>query len=140
VGDTLIPLIFMSDGKHLLNFARDKKEWPLYMTIGYLSSKICQMPSKHSIVMVALLLIQIKNHNITQKRLDEQRQTNREVLNELHRRVLQPFTYKPNPHAKSGYHNVLCADGNIRWCKPVLAVLLADCPEYSNLHHLKWHV
>jgi len=71
VGDTLVPLIFKSDGTHLSNFAGDKKEWPVYMTIGNLSSKIRQMPSTDSIVMVALLPIPIKNRNIPQKRLDE---------------------------------------------------------------------
>jgi len=76
LGDTLVPLIFMSDGTHLSNFAGDKKEWPVYMTIGNLSSKICHMPSAHTVVMVALLPIPIKNHNIPQKLLDEQRQTN----------------------------------------------------------------
>ena len=121
VGDTLVPVIFMSDGTHLSNFAGDKKEWPVYMTIGNLSSKIRQMPSTHSVVMVALLPIPIKNRNIPQKRLDEQRQTNREVLNEVLRRVLQPLTFKLNPSAESGYYNVLCADGNFRRCKPVLA-------------------
>jgi hypothetical protein len=76
VGDTLVPLIFMSDRTHLSNFAGDKKEWPVYMPIGNLSSKIRQMPSTHSVVMVALLLIPIKNRNIPQKLLDKQRQTN----------------------------------------------------------------
>jgi len=66
----------MSDRIHLSNFAGDKKEWPVYMTIGNLSSKICQMPSTHRVVMVALLPIPIKNRNIPQKRLDEQRETN----------------------------------------------------------------
>jgi hypothetical protein len=66
----------MSDGKHLPNFAGDKKEWPVYMTIGNLSSKIRQMPSAHSVVMVALLLIPIQNRNIPPTRLDEQRQRN----------------------------------------------------------------
>jgi len=75
VADTLVPLIIMSDGTHLSNFAGDKKEWPAYMTIGNLSSKMIQMPSTHSVVMVALLLIPIKNRNIPQKRVDEQRQT-----------------------------------------------------------------
>jgi hypothetical protein len=118
----------MSDGTHLLNFASDNKEWPVYMTIGNLSSKIRQMPSAHSIVMVALLPIQIKNRNIPQKRLDEQRQTNREVLNEVLRWVLQPLTFKLNPIAESGYYNVLCADGNFRHCKPALAAWLPDWP------------
>jgi len=88
LGDTLVPLIFMSDRTHLSNFAGDKKEWPVYMTTGNLSWQIRQMPSMHTVVMVALLPIPIKNRNIAQRRLDEQRQTIREVLNEVLRRVL----------------------------------------------------
>jgi len=90
--------------------------------------------------MVALLPIPIKNCNIPQKWLDEQRQTNREVLNAVLRRLLQPLTFKHNPSAESGYYNVLYADGNFRRCKPVLAAWLADCPEYSDLHHPERHV
>jgi len=130
----------MSDGTHLLDFAGDKNEWPVYMTIGNLSSKIRQMPSMHSVVMVALLLIPIKNRNILQKGLDEQRQTNRAVLNEVLLRLLQPPTFKHNPSAESRYYNVLCADGNFRRCKMVFAAWLANCPEYSDLHHLERHV
>ena len=98
------------------------------------------MPSTHSVVIVALLPIPIKNRNIPQKRLDEQQQTNREVLNEVLRRELQPLTFKQHPSTESGYYNVLCADGNFSHCKPVLAAWLADCPEYSDLHHLERHV
>jgi hypothetical protein len=138
--DTQVPLIFMSDGTHLSNFAGDKKEWPVYMTIGNLSSKIRQMPLAHTVVMVALMPIPIKNRNIPQKWLDEQRQTQQEVMNEALRQVLQALILKHNPCAESGYYNVLCADGNFRRCKLVLAAWLADCPEYSDLHHLEWHV
>jgi len=98
------------------------------------------MPSMHTIVMVALLPIPIKHRNSPQKRLDEQQQTNREVLNEVLRRLLQPLAFKQNPNAESGYYNVLCADGNFRRCKLVLAGWLADCPEYRDLHHLERHV
>jgi hypothetical protein len=62
----------MSDGTHFSNFARHKKEWPVYMTIGNLSSKIRQMPSAHIVIMVALLPIPIQNRNIPEKRLEEQ--------------------------------------------------------------------
>jgi hypothetical protein len=130
----------MSDETHLLNFAGDKKEWPVYMTIGSLSSMIRQTPSMHSVIMVTLIPIPVKNGNIPQKRLNEQRQTNREVLNEVLQWQLQLLTFKPNPSAGSGYYNILWADGNFRRCKLVLAAWLADCPEYSDLHHLKWHV
>jgi len=90
--------------------------------------------------MVTLLPIPIKNRNIPQKRLDEQRQTHREVLNEVIWRLLRPLTFEQNPSAGIGYYNVLCADGNFRSCKPVLAAWLEDCPEYSDLHHLERHV
>jgi hypothetical protein len=62
--DTLVPLIFMSYGTHLSNFAGYKKEWPGYMSIGNLSSKLRQMPSTHSVIIVALLPIPIKDRNI----------------------------------------------------------------------------
>jgi hypothetical protein len=130
----------MSDGTHVSNFTGDKKQLPVYMTIGNLSSKLRQMPSTHSIVMVALLPIPIKNRNIPQKWLDVQRHTNREVLNDVPRRVLHPLTFKQNPSAGSGYYNVLCADGNFRRFKLVLAAWHEDCPEYSDLHHLERHV
>ena len=90
--------------------------------------------------MVALLLIPIKQRNIPQKRLDELRKTDREVLNKVLRQLLHPFIFKKNPSAGSGYYNVLCADRNFRHCKPVLAAWPADCPEYSDVPHLEWRV
>ena len=62
------------------------------------------------------------------------------MLNEVLWRLLQPLTFKQNPSAGSGYYNVLCAEGNFRRCKPVLVAWLADCPEYTDLHHLERHV
>jgi hypothetical protein len=44
LGDTLVPLILMSNGIHLSNFAGDKKELPVYMTIGNQCEKIRRMP------------------------------------------------------------------------------------------------
>jgi hypothetical protein len=116
----------MSTGTHLSNFAGHKKGGPVYMSVSNLSSKIYQMSSTHSVVMVALLPIPFKNHNIPPKWLDEQRQTNQEVLYDVLQRVLQPFTFKQTPSAESGYYNILCADGNFTHCKLVLAVGLAD--------------
>jgi len=68
-------MIFMSDGTHLSNIAGNEKEWPVYMTIGNRYSEIRQLPSTHTVVMVALLPMPINNHNIPQKQLDAQRQT-----------------------------------------------------------------
>ena len=120
-GDKPVPLIFRSARTHLSHFAGDKKEWPVYVTMPNVSPKIRQMPSTHPVVMVALLPTPSKHCNIPQKRLDEQRQTNRDGLTEVLRRELQALTCKQNPNAESRYFNVLCADGNFRHCKPVLA-------------------
>jgi len=93
----------MSDRTHPSNLAGAKIEFTLYMTIGNPSSKIRQMPSTHNVILVTFLPIPIKTRNIPHKRLDEQRHTNRKVLNNVLRQVLQPLTFKHNPNARSGY-------------------------------------
>jgi hypothetical protein len=65
----------MSDTADLSNFVCNKKEGPVYIAIGNLSSKIRQMTLTHSIVMFAVLPILIKTHRKSQKRLEDQRQT-----------------------------------------------------------------
>jgi len=105
------------------------------MTIGNLFSKISQTLSMHTIILVAILPIPIKNRNIPQKQLHKQRQINREVLNEVLRRVLQLLTFTQHSSAESGYYKVLCADGNFSRCKRVLAARLADWPAYCDLYH-----
>jgi len=98
------------------------------------------MPSTHSIVMVALPPITMKINNVSEMPLKKQRQRNWEELNAAHWQVLHPATLLQNPSAESRYCNVLCANGNVRSCKPTLAAFLADCPEYRNLLHLERHV
>jgi hypothetical protein len=64
--------MFVSDGIHFSNCAGDKTEWPVYMTIGDVSSMIHQMPSIYDVVMVALLPSPAKNRNIPSAQLDKQ--------------------------------------------------------------------
>jgi hypothetical protein len=61
-------------------------------------------------------------------------------MNEVLRRVLRPLTLKQHPSTESGFYKVLCADSNFRHCKPVLSAWLAECPGYSDLHHLERHI
>jgi hypothetical protein len=55
-------------------------------------------------------------------------ETIREVLNNVRWQVIQSLTPIDNASAKSGYYNVLGADGNFRCCKPILAAEVADHP------------
>jgi hypothetical protein len=130
----------MSNGTRLSNFAGDKKECSVYLTIGYLSSQLRNMPSTHGIQMVALLPITIKNRNIPPKRFYEQWHTNEEVLNKVHWGALQPVTFKQNPSAECGYYNILYSDRIFMRHKPVSAAWLADCREDSDVYHLDRHV
>jgi len=140
VRDTLVPLISMSGGTHHSNFAGDKQQCPAYMTIGNQSSKIPQMPSKHSIVIVALLPIPINIRNIPPKRLDEQWQTNREVLNNVLREVLQPLNFEQDPGRQERVLQRSLCRWQLQALKPILSASVADFPENSDLHHLQRHV
>jgi hypothetical protein len=90
--------------------------------------------------MVTFMPILIKNRNLPQKKLDEWRNTNREVLNQVLGRVTHPLTFTQNSSTESGYYNVLCAHGNFRGCKPVFPAWFEDCRKYSDLHHLEQYV
>jgi hypothetical protein len=63
-GDTVVSMIFLSDVTHLTNFSGDKKTWPVYMTIGNLSTTIRMAPSYHGILLIALLPIPIKMRDV----------------------------------------------------------------------------
>jgi hypothetical protein len=67
-------MIFMFDRTQLSNFAGNKKQCPVNMSIGNQSSKICQIPLTCTVVMVTLLPIPIRNSNIPLQQVDEQRQ------------------------------------------------------------------
>ena len=52
---SLVPFVILSDSTHLTAFVGDTKIWPVYMTIGNLSSVIRMKPTTHSVVMIAVL-------------------------------------------------------------------------------------
>ena len=59
-GDTIVPIIFMSDATHLTNFAGDQKAWPIYMTIGNIVSSARMANALLSVALLALLPIPMK--------------------------------------------------------------------------------
>jgi hypothetical protein len=87
----------MSDATHLTNFAGDRKAWPVYMTIGNLPAAVRNAPSTQSVLLVALLLVPIKLHDIPKARRDFQREHNQLVHQYVLRHLLAPLE-----HAEGG--------------------------------------
>jgi len=51
------PIIGLSDQTHLTNFSRDKKPWPVYMTISNIISRAKSSPPKGPSLLLPLLLV-----------------------------------------------------------------------------------
>ncbi|KAF8436974.1 hypothetical protein BGX38DRAFT_1098973, partial [Terfezia claveryi] len=47
-GGTLVPILLASDETHLTNFSRDKKLWPVYMSISNIRSSIRNTHTMHA--------------------------------------------------------------------------------------------
>ena len=56
-GSTLVPILLTSDQTCLTNFAGDKTLWPLYMSIGNISSQIRNKPASQAWILISLLPI-----------------------------------------------------------------------------------
>ncbi|KAF8422811.1 hypothetical protein BGX38DRAFT_1107841, partial [Terfezia claveryi] len=56
-GRTLVPILLASDKTHLMNFSRDKKLWPVYMSIDNIGNSICNTYMMYACILIALLPI-----------------------------------------------------------------------------------
>jgi len=122
----------MSDATQLTNFSGDKKAWPVYMTIGNLSTSACMATAMHSVLLVALLAIAIKIRNIPHSRYKEQKEHNRMVLQHVLHHILGPLM-----HAEHRVFFAWCADGHFRCCIASPVTWIADYPEHWDLHNIK---
>ncbi|RPB06930.1 hypothetical protein P167DRAFT_475874, partial [Morchella conica CCBAS932] len=111
-GSTVVPIICASDGTHLTNFSRDKKAWPIYLTIGNIKSSVRTKPTGHLFILLGLLPSQMALH----RALGEIFQSIRECSQEG--------------------ELIAFPDGYERLCFPVLSGWIADQPEHSNLQNI----
>jgi hypothetical protein len=121
----------MSDATHLTRFSGDKKAWPVYMTIGNLSTSVRTRPSTRCVVLVCLLPVPTKLRRLPESKRKRQQIRNREVFVEVMKQLLRGI--KP---AGSDFY-ARCADGNVRHCFPRLAAWLADYPEHVTLQGIQ---
>ena len=131
-GATLVPIIGMSDQTHLTNFSGDKKAWPVYLTVGNIRSKARNCPSKMAIILIALLPVPPKFSSKKTKDRSAQRMTNDEILEGVFSLIFEPL----EAITKFG-KEMVCSDGSVRRCFPVLAAWIADHAENEMLHGLK---
>ncbi|KAI5777109.1 hypothetical protein EDC01DRAFT_624450, partial [Geopyxis carbonaria] len=137
---TLVPLIFSSDETHLTNFSGGKKAWPVYMTIGNLDATVQSRWYWRAQVLVALLPIKPKKSGIRGDEDNGMSQQAKQPLYTVLRGLLEPLNRFANPEHEGRPVEMLCADGSVRSCWPVLAAWIADHPEHANLQGTKGNV
>ena len=112
-GGTLIPILLASDGTHLTNFSGDKKLWPVYMSIGNISSPIRNPPTMHAWIAIAFLPICHKRVNkILGYSVETQEIQALQTVHDIFANLLKPLS---DANGRTGYEMV-CADRNVRLC------------------------
>jgi hypothetical protein len=135
VGSTIVPIFGSSDQTHLTNYSGDKKEWLIYLSLGNINSMIRSKPSSLASVVVALLPLPPKHHHRGHGKtaaIKEQQEYNREVLRQVFEIIFRPLDAvfeKGKP--------MLCADGKMRQCFPIICAWTADYFENIHLHAIQ---
>lgn len=131
-GSTVVPVICASDGTHLTNFSGDKKAWPVYLTIGNITSETRNKPSNYAMVLLALLPVPPKLG--VGARADELRRQSQMALHKVLGDILDGL----RSPGQSG-ELIPCADGFERLCYPILCAWIADHPEHAALLNINNH-
>ena len=115
-GSTVIPVLLGSDKTHLTVFAGDKKAWPLYLSIGNITSKIRNSPSKNAWVIIGYIPI-VEFH-------EHQSAAEARLFHQCIRHILNPLLVAGN----NGI-NMTDSKGDVRFSFPLVAAHIADYPE-----------
>jgi len=121
----------MSDQTNLTNFSGDKKAWPVYITIGNLSSARRNSPGSMAVLLLALLPIPPKLSK-SSKADQRQRKINADTLQDVLELIFAPL----QDVAHTGIA-IDSANGKVRQCFPILSMWIADHIENVALHGLK---
>ena len=131
-GDTIVPIILMSDATHLTNFVGDHKAYPVYMTIGNITATARMKVSLPSVVLLALLPISMKATGTeTAKAEKEKKEKHRLVIQEILQHILKALI---RPERRI-FHS-LCTDGFFRRCVAIPGGWIADYPEHVQLANI----
>jgi len=131
----MLPIFGSSDQTHLTNHSGNKKEWPVYLSLGNIDSTIRSKSSNLASILVALFPIppkyHFKGHGKTTA-VKEQPIHSQEVLRKVFELICCPLDALFN----SGMLK-LCVDGRMGQCYPVICAWTADYFENIHLHSIK---
>ena len=119
----------------MTNYSGDKKAWPVFLSLGNVRSSERLKATRNCSVLVALLPVPPKHcfHGPGKSaELKAQQDYNREVLRKVFEIIFTPL----NNLFERGKH-MLCSDGRVRKCFPIICAWTADYVENVNLHSIK---
>jgi len=123
-----VPIIGLSDLKHITNFSGDKKAWPVYLMIGNILSRTRSSPAKMPILLLPLLPVPEMFTGESARANEAQRQTNPDALRAVFDLVLALL-----PQVAQEGTVMDCADSKTRLCLPILSAWIVDHAEHAAL-------
>jgi len=124
------PLFSSLDQTHLINYLGDTKKWLVDCSLGNIDSTTRSKPSNHASIFVALHSLPLKYHSEGHGKttaMKEQQIHNCEVSRNVFGLISRPLDTLCNTEKL-----MLCADGRMRQCHPVICAWTADY--FKNLH------
>src|SRR6266550_6054484 len=94
IGSTIVPVLGSSDQTHLTNYSGDKKEWPVFLSLGNVRSSERMKATRNYSILVALLPVPPKHCFRGPGRsadLKVQQDHNREILRKVFEIIFTPL-------------------------------------------------
>ncbi|QRW00944.1 hypothetical protein RhiJN_28962 [Ceratobasidium sp. AG-Ba] len=121
----LVPIIILTDKTKLTVFSGNQKAWPVYLSIGNISSDICRCPSEHAMLLIGF--IPVSNLSNISNRSDRS-EAGWQLFHTCLESILEPLKIL----SRTGIE-ILCADGGVHRVFPILAAYIADSPEQATV-------
>ncbi|KAG8865445.1 hypothetical protein FRC20_009827 [Serendipita sp. 405] len=120
-GATVVPVILGSDSTHLTQFGGGKKAWPVYLTIGNVSSRVRNRPSQRAWMVVAYIPV---------VKFSDGADIQGTLANRLYHQCME-LVFSPLIEAGVAGTTIVDSKGKARNCYPRIAAHLADHPEQA---------